>query len=190
MSQNSVIERIKAELAAFEEKKQAFIAELRNEFPSMFTELFAQAPKLKSVSWNQYTPYFNDGDSCEFSAHTNDLYINGSNSSYDDDDEDGDEDAISVNPCIYITLRNEEDVRINKEMCAKTGRSWYANAGIGKDGLAPNPKYDADADRVSSEISEVLSSIPDDFLLELFGDHSKVTIFANGTIEVDDYDHD
>jgi hypothetical protein len=187
-NQNSVIERIKAELAAFEEKKQAFVAELRNEFPSMFTELFAQAPKLKSVSWTQYTPYFNDGDSCEFSAHTDSLYINGSR--YDDDDEDGDEDAISVNPCIYVTLKTEEDVRINKEMCEKTGRTWYLKAGIGKDGLAPNPKYDADVDRVSSEISEVLESIPDEFLKDLFGDHSKVTIFANGTIEVDDYDHD
>jgi len=190
-NQNSVIERIKAELAAFNEKKQAFVAELRKEFPSMFTELFAQAPKLKSVSWTQYTPYFNDGDSCEFSAHTDDLYVNGSNSNYDDDDyDDEDEDAISVNPSIYVTLRTEEDVRINKEMCAKTGRSWYAKAGIGDSGLAPNPKYDADADRVSSEISEILSSIPEDFLLELFGDHTRVTIHSNGTIDTDDYEHD
>jgi hypothetical protein len=187
-NENSVIERIKAELAAFEEKKQAFVAELRNEFPSMFTELFAQAPKLKSVGWTQYTPYFNDGDSCEFSAHVYDLYINGSNSSYDDDDED--EDAISVNPCIYITLRTEEDIRINKELAEKYNRTWYKKEGIGSSGLAPNPKYDADAHRVSSEISEVLESIPDEFLKDLFGDHSKVTIHSNGTIEVDDYDHD
>lgn len=188
---NPVIEKIKAELAAFEEKKRAFVAELRKDFPTMFTELFAQAPKLKSVSWTQYTPYFNDGDTCEFSAHTDDLYVNGSNSNYDDDDYDeDDEDAISINPTLYITLSTPEEVRINKELCEQTGRSWYAKAGIGDSGLAPNPKYDADADRAVDAIAEVLSQIPDDFLLELFGDHTKVTINSNGTIETEDYEHD
>jgi hypothetical protein len=185
-NENSVIERIKAELAAFEEKKQAFVAELRKEFPSMFTELFVQAPKLKSVGWTQYTPYFNDGDTCEFSAHTSDLAINGA-SEYDDDAEDSE---ISVRPTQYITLRTEDEVRINKELAEKTKYTWYAKAGIGDSGLSPNPNYDADAHRVSSEISEVLESIPDDFLRDLFGDHVKVTIHSNGTIEVDDYSHD
>jgi hypothetical protein len=41
--------------AAFEEGAQA---------------LFLQHPTLKSFGWRQYTPYFNDGDTCEFSAHT------------------------------------------------------------------------------------------------------------------------
>ena len=26
-------------------------------------------PKLESFSWRQYTPYFNDGDTCEFGVH-------------------------------------------------------------------------------------------------------------------------
>jgi hypothetical protein len=185
-NQNSVIEKIKAELAAFEEKKQAFVTELRKEFPTMFTELFAQAPKLKSVSWTQYTPYFNDGDTCEFSAHTDDLAINGA-SHYDEDDEDSE---ISVRPTLHITLRTEDEVRVNKELAEKTKYTWYAKAGIGDSGLAPNPDYDADADRVCSEISAVLSSVPSEFLKDLFGDHAKVTICSNGTIDVEDYDHD
>jgi hypothetical protein len=188
-NQNSVIEKIKAELAAFEKKKQAFVTELRKEFPTMFTELFAQAPKLKSVSWTQYTPYFNDGDTCEFSANTDDLYVNGRHPDYDEDDELVD-DEISINPVIFVKLKTIEDVRINKELCEKTRRSWYAKAGIGETGWAPNPKYDADADRVCSEISTVLSSIPSEFLKDLFGDHAKVTICSNGTIDVEDYDHD
>jgi hypothetical protein len=189
MSQNSVIERIKVELAAFEEKKQAFVAELRKEFPSMFTELFAQAPKLKSVSWTQYTPYFNDGEECTFSAHTSDLYVNDRHPDYDEDGELKD-DEIFVNPTLYIVLKTEEDVRINKELAEKTKYTWYAKAGIGDSGLTPNPKYDIDAHRVSSEISEVLSSIPDEFFKDLFGDHAKVTICSNGTLDVEDYDHD
>lgn len=32
--------------------------------------IFAENPKLQAFKWTQYTPYFNDGESCEFSAHT------------------------------------------------------------------------------------------------------------------------
>ncbi len=31
--------------------------------------LFQKYPKLESFSWAQYTPYFNDGDPCEFSIY-------------------------------------------------------------------------------------------------------------------------
>lgn len=31
-----------------------------------FMELFEKYPKLNSISWVQYTPYFNDGDKCIF----------------------------------------------------------------------------------------------------------------------------
>lgn len=186
--ENPIITKIKAELAAFEEKKQAFIIELRKEFPTMFSDIFTTAPKLKSVSWTQYTPYFNDGDTCEFSAHVSDLDING-RSEYDDDDED-DIDCISIRPTIYKKLQTEEDVRINKELAEKIKYTWYISRGIGEEGLTYNPKYDADAHRASSEISEVLSTIPEDFLKDLFGDHTRVTIYADGSLNTEYYAHD
>lgn len=34
-----------------------------------FKEFFDANPTVKSVSWTQYTPHFNDGDVCEFSRH-------------------------------------------------------------------------------------------------------------------------
>ena len=36
---------------------------------------------LTSFAWTQYTPHWNDGDACTFSAHTDYLYINGSEDS-------------------------------------------------------------------------------------------------------------
>lgn len=33
---------------------------------SCFFKLFEKIPRLKGVRWAQYTPYFNDGDQCEF----------------------------------------------------------------------------------------------------------------------------
>ena len=34
-----------------------------------FEALFEAHPELQAVRWTQYTPYFNDGESCEFSVH-------------------------------------------------------------------------------------------------------------------------
>jgi len=32
-------------------------------------ELFEACPEVHQIHWTQYTPYFNDGESCEFSVH-------------------------------------------------------------------------------------------------------------------------
>lgn len=37
---------------------------------SAITELIGIVPSLTAVRWDQYTPYFNDGDTCEFSVHS------------------------------------------------------------------------------------------------------------------------
>lgn len=34
-----------------------------------FTEFFNQHPEVHALKWHQYTPYFNDGDTCEFSVY-------------------------------------------------------------------------------------------------------------------------
>lgn len=39
--------------------------------------LFDANPTLESFGWEQYTPYFNDGDECTFSAHTDEPNVNG-----------------------------------------------------------------------------------------------------------------
>lgn len=31
--------------------------------------IFEKYPELETVKWHQYTPYFNDGDSCEFGSY-------------------------------------------------------------------------------------------------------------------------
>jgi hypothetical protein len=39
--------------------------------------LFDKHPEMEKFSWRQYTPFFNDGDECHFSARTDCLHING-----------------------------------------------------------------------------------------------------------------
>lgn len=40
------------------------------------THVFQTYPWIESFSWKQYTPYFMDGDPCEFSANTDYININ------------------------------------------------------------------------------------------------------------------
>lgn len=150
---STVLERIKAELAAFEEKKKAFVEELRKEFPTMFAPLFEKSKRIKSISWTQYTPFFNDGDSCEFGVNT-DLgdYVNRDIDSEDDEDDDN------------------------------GNNNWTSE--YYKD------DYDPVEAAILGEFEEVLESIPEEFMKDLFGDHVRVTITKDGKIDVSEYDHD
>ena len=40
-------------------------------FSKKFNEIFLKYPNLEEVSWNAYTPYFNDGEPCVFSSNHN-----------------------------------------------------------------------------------------------------------------------
>lgn len=64
-----------SQLKAFKEAKkkvQEAIAErnlvLKGAFAEASRALFDNFP-IESVSWHQYTPFFNDGDTCEFSVY-------------------------------------------------------------------------------------------------------------------------
>ena len=57
--------------------KQEYYAEVRKGFDKESKELFNAFPALESFSWPQYTPYFNDGDTCVFRARIDDPDING-----------------------------------------------------------------------------------------------------------------
>jgi hypothetical protein len=58
-------------------KKQA-----KDFFSDASKGLFESYPELISFRWTQYTPYFNDGDPCVFSANTEYPYLNGSDDEF------------------------------------------------------------------------------------------------------------
>lgn len=125
--------------------------------------LFEKHSKLKSFSWTQYTPYFNDGDTCEFSAHTSDPLIN------EDEESDGNE------------FENEFEAEYGEY--DKTTNSYPNKKQI------LNPKYDKDLSLALDDVTEFLENIDEDNLKQMFGDHAKIIITAGG-VEVEEYDHD
>ena len=57
----------KKKLKAALEQANAIVKEA---FLEASNEVFNKYPNIESFSWPQYTPYFNDGDECTFSALT------------------------------------------------------------------------------------------------------------------------
>ena len=69
MSTLSEIKEIESEINKL--LKEAKVKVVKEIFKKAVPELFVEYPNLKRISWTQYTPYFNDGDTCEFgSSHT------------------------------------------------------------------------------------------------------------------------
>lgn len=73
----------------FERRKRAFTSEAQALLGKAFAEYFEKyGDKVAALYWDQYTPYFNDGEPCEFSVH--ELEIAMARDGVDPDDEDFD----------------------------------------------------------------------------------------------------
>ena len=159
------------EMIAEIKEKQAEIKRLQKElqeksskiFLSAFKKLFEESPRLTSFSWTQYTPYFNDGDTCYFSTNTDYIYVNGEDAS--------DSDWLNEKNVISWGTYNREK------------RIYEGRVEV------DNPNYDKELSESTEKVKKFLALFDDDFYQKQFGDHVRVTVTANG-IETEDYDHE
>lgn len=59
-----------AKKVEFDEMKRRLIESFRQSLNEMASNIFIAIPKLKTIHWHQFTPYFNDGDECIFNVRT------------------------------------------------------------------------------------------------------------------------
>ena len=155
-----------------------------------FKLLFENYPDVEAVRWTQYTPYFNDGDTCTFSVH------------------DG-----------YVKLKDQGDVTYNRTESYDTGERTRWGTPVRKSRQIPTVgtweefsneysdyedgflspwtlkrvKYANDVqlnfspDSLNSVIGKILGN--HDCMEMAFGDHVRVTVTREGA-QVDHYDHD
>ena len=143
--------------------KEEMLEESNKIFTEMTKVIFEEHPKVKSFGWNQYTPYFNDGETCTFSANVDYIYINGACV----DDSDWVSEKIITN---YGTWNREKKVY--------EGRTEI-----------PNLNYDSELVKSTDNIIEFLRNFDEDFFMSQFGDHAEVTVTLEG-VSVDEYEHD
>lgn len=157
-------------LAAVQEKRDS-ISKLKSEvqselntiFEEFIDEIFTKSSKLQSFSWTQYTPYFNDGSPCVFSANTDYLCV------------------------------NDEPFEESNWYSEKNIISWGSwNPGLKKyEGRVeePNPHFDKELQEITDQILRFLGNFDDEFFLNKFGDHVSVKVTRHG-ISVQDQDHE
>lgn len=132
---------------------------------------------IAAFGWHQYTPYFNDGDPCVFSA-------SGVWAARVED----------IDPDAPDTFDSDElDVDYGGRLGSYEGGEWVKdqdnppfNKRVGAHYVGPDR---ARFDRCKALSDAIESGAFDDVLLEAFGDHAEITV-KRGGITVDSYSHD
>jgi hypothetical protein len=147
------ISKIKAELST----------KIKENFHGLAKELFQGYPELKSFGWKQYTPYFNDGEACEFESLHNYPTINGNDENYGESEQE--EGVLDI-----VSLGSETVYQRNL-------------------GNVPNPDFNPYYKEIVDTVKEFLNQFDDDDMEDLFGNHVAIHVTENG-IETEEYDHD
>lgn len=136
-----------------------------------FKTFFDKAPEVLSVKWRQYTPYFNDGDPCNFNA--DEFMIK-----FEEVDEEAEVDEDGFDSKIY----------------GDYGDNYLYAYDFNKD-----PEYQCDLvkkmsptvrDRIIKALNTLVKNAYDNDILEsVFGDHVQIVATREG-FEVEGYEHD
>lgn len=140
--------------------RQEMIALGEQFFASESKKIFDEFPELESFSWRQYTPYFNDGDECVFRVYA----------------DWGIEVVLSTGEVFDELSPYRDTIYVHVD-----GR-YQSRPNPNKERTLENKLHDA--------IVPFISSIDDETMKYMFGDHCKVTVNRNGTVDVDDYEHE
>lgn len=144
MSKLESLKKLKTEY--FEKMKRDGEAALKE----AFTELFDKYPELESVTWAQYTPYFNDGDACTFSVHGFDM-----------------------------DLSDKAPEEWNELFEEWAGGGYHYGESLSDYGDKIKKKAPK-LSELQDAVSELAGEIPDDVLEYIFGDHCQVTVTREG----------
>jgi hypothetical protein len=143
-----------------------------------FSELLrplVESPRVEAIRWEQYTPYFNDGDICEFGVRAPEIKVNDRPEA--EDDEWGEE---------YHSVYSDYIAGGRRQRWVPSGpRSWDGSYEPYGDEIPQHEDYDA--------LNDLSSAMErgrfDDFLYDAFGDHAQVTVYSD-RITVATYDHE
>ena len=154
-------------IKSFTEYKQTVQEKLKKEFKAIITKLFEENSELKAIVWEQYTPYFSDGDPCIFRVNEV-AFTNATGDDLDDirygeyDGENEDVRALSS----YFTPNSQWSRKEDNEYAKLIDFETFKAVG---------------QLMTSSEMKDVM--------LTTFGDHVRVVATREG-FSIDEFDHD
>lgn len=196
-----IVAKLKAQTEEFNRQRKELVEGLRVNFQALFSDTFENYPEISHFRWEQYTPYFNDGDSCEFSRHEINAFTAEDDGKYWEDSEglipDGDKIAAWKHYLENGTLPADFYSHLTEEAAQRQGKtrdeyllgnSWIIPASV-KELTLETIGREAEVAMAASNMIKALNDIPEDIFEDLFGDHVRVIVTRAG-VEVEDYDHD
>lgn len=157
--------------AAFEAARQKLNEDFKESIKTIFESFFAANPEVYAFAWTQYTPYFNDGEPCEF----------GVNEIYAYKDTDAVREAINDNDtALYYGEVNESED--DEDVVNTRDRTYDSHA------KKMVPVKLVQYEQNTADLIRALNDFNDEFEYA-FGDHVGVIVTRDG-IDVQDYDHD
>lgn len=177
---NALEEQMNEVNKQLEEIKKKSIETSKNVFHGAVSAFFRTYPEVEALQWTQYTPYFADGDSCEFSVKG----LNVLSKTEVQGLEDGDIDKNDL-------YENNPFEKPDDYVYRNAGNEYYADkikawddrvAEIGEERLK-------ELHTGITKFRKIFNGISDDTMLALFGDHVQVKVNRKG-IDVDEYDHE
>lgn len=214
---NTIATEIGALNKEFEAKKAEFTKGLQERLHDLVSQAFVEDPNLLAICWTQYTPYFNDGEPCEFSVGDINALV------LDDEIQDQLDDDMTIEDILQenwyegnVPYDLQADIKYLEYL--KTGKfdrtGTYLDYPHWRDRcktvaaeveqycstqLSEYPANDSNSIAkleakvskyvVANKVTGALSQIPDEIMEDLFGDHVRVLITKDG-IDVAEYDHD
>jgi len=142
-----LFDQMNAEMAALRATYQKRGQEI---FRLAFKEFFDANPEVQTVGWRQYTPYFNDGDTCEFNCYAEYAFVTNT-ADYENiswGEYDGEEENVWI-----------EDPDYGDTEADSIPAHVVANA---------------------ESLRKLLAKIDDDVFLDMFGDHVQVFATREG----------
>jgi hypothetical protein len=144
---------------------------LRKAITSGLAAFFDAHPEAKAVIWTQYTPYFNNGNTCVFRVNSPTLKVF----------------ADKVAPDVQALVEESDDER-SEDGCF----TWLVRLATGNTfGKTPTRTLSSDELALVADFRALGTNLTvvKDALLMMLGDHMRVTATRDG-IDADTYDHD
>lgn len=205
----STIDSFKILMDKKKDLEEQIKTEAREVFAAQSKTIFEKHGDIvDSFGWTQYTPYFNDGEPCEFGV--NDLFIHAKVDKDSDNYEENNYYEPSESFRSYGTkdnklarylydyeyeytpysYRNEppKSPEIRKESSVREPNDRHEKI-VGQVRKYDNPSFDPVYGEAQEEISELFGLLDEKTCRELFGDHVVVIVNAEG-VNVEEYDHD
>lgn len=171
---NDVDKKLAEVKHAFEEAQEAQTAArklaeslTKDDIGSIFRALMAETQGVESITWSQYTPYFNDGDPCVFGIHLE-----------------------------YMTLRKESPLGILfSKFAEESGKDlkYYSDSDVDNPPELITIACYTWSKYLPKQVNDFIDKVEDTLqkseaiLLHAIGDHMRVVVSSNGVIVEEAY---